>query len=767
MTNKRCGFLLFCLMFVLLFAASALPVAAGTAAGTVISETVTASYTNAALTVFNATGNTVTTTVQNTPSLTITDPGAQNVTRDDVVIDTFTLTNTGNNAGKFALTADATFGGTALSPTLMGYIINGATSGTCSTIALCATYSTLNTQIQALASTAVNGTLTVGVQYQAFAGATAGQTIQPSITANIAYVAGSGTLAETSSNVTNVTYSDTVMTDARLDMQTTVVAPSTYTSTISWTVKANNGGGNPALNLTSAQTLLGAAAAGLAIFVPMPVLGGTYLPLIALPTTPTVSGDTVTLYYNGAACSTSPISGWSTPGWATAKCVAIYLSGGAGGAELVSAPSGSTAGAGAVTTAQVTLNFVTNQPSGTNSGNVNSTTLRASSAIGGTVWATGSTPILGQGVTIGTVDAATASLLNGIQANATASSGTTAPGGASNVIATQAYDVIPQVGPLGAPAAMGSYNGVVAVNSADSFTAVGFTPAGGAALVNTGTVPGTPIGNVITTSGVTTVNVPNAFTYEEVSAGGTLTLSGNAPAPWTVQICQDSGGPVCTASGIWTTINSPGSTSSSILTLSSLQTLTNYKFWAVFTLASASNVTAFSPLDALITANDGTTSTAEATHDELYPGFVPLTRSVTVSSTGCPAGVTPAAGGVCPGGVLIYTIDYRNLVLGGNASGSTEPASAFPQTAPGTLQFTENGAYLAYTNGLNAMLVSGANGTTTFGDSTANSTFAGNVIGSTNFTDTVGGASFNLVPVGLTGANMGSQGTFTFQVVVK
>jgi hypothetical protein len=117
--------------------------------------------------------------------------------------------------------------------------------------------------------------------------------------------------------------------------------------------------------------------------------------------------------------------------------------------------------------------------------------------------------------------------------------------------------------------------------------------------------------------------------------------------------------------------------------------------------------------------------------------------------------------------MLLVAVDYRNIVAGSSAGGSTEPESAFPETAAGTLTLTENGAYLANTNGLNEMLTAGANGTTTFGDSTTSSTFTGNIIGSTSFADTVGGASFKLVPSAFTGTNKGQYGTFTFRVVVK
>ncbi|MDP9122963.1 MAG: hypothetical protein M3O15_16590, partial [Acidobacteriota bacterium] len=106
--------------------------------------------------------------------------------------------------------------------------------------------------------------------------------------------------------------------------------------------------------------------------------------------------------------------------------------------------------------------------------------------------------------------------------------------------------------------------------------------------------------------------------------------------------------------------------------------------------------------------------------------------------------------------------------------------NAWPWTGAGTFVITENGAAgsnnwgsSGFSCGLNEALVAGANGTTTFGDATAGSTFTGATVHSTSFTDTVGGAGFALVPsgivatTGLTGVSaVGSQGTLSFRVRV-
>jgi hypothetical protein len=700
-----------------------------------------------------------------TATMTITDPSVQNVTPSMTATDTFILTNTtASGTGTFQVTSGASFTGTATAPTVSGYVLAGLASGTCSIATPC-NLATLNGAGELLAGGVApsGGTKTVGVVYQVSSTATSGQTILPSISVTIA-ISGD----TTSTAAANTAYTDTVIA-VRLDIQTSVVGATTLSgagSTIAWTVKANNGGTAAGYqNLVGADDMSPDHAAGVLIVMQLPNFGGSVLGMTGTPTV-ALNGlnGSVTSELLYSIQGSNPTS-WSTTYNASATWlgVIVYYTGQTGLYLVLPSATGGSSGAGSVSTAQITISFSTNQPSGSGAGNAGSVTLLANSIV-----ADSSGYLLAPGLAAGTQDTAVGTTEgtydNTVESNVTPGSGTIAPGGASLLIGSQAFDTLPLIGPVGALGATGSFDGVSGVNTNDAFTAVSYTPAGGAALVNTGTTPGTPVGTVVVTSGITTVNVPNALTYQEVFAGGTLSLLGIAPTGWKVQICQDSSGPVCTISGIWTTISAPATVVTSVLTLTSLQSLSNYKFWAVYTLATASNVTPFARQDASVAANDGTTSTAVTTHNELYPGFVPLTKTVTVSSTGC-GGVTPPAGGVCPGGMLLYTIDYRNIAIGG--TGGTEPESAFPETAAGTLVLTENGAYLANTNGLNEALVAGANGTTTFGDTAANSTFIGNTVGSTSFTDRVGGASFKLVPTGFTGTNKGQQGTLMFRVVVK
>lgn len=174
---------------------------------------------------------------------------------------------------------------------------------------------------------------------------------------------------------------------------------------------------------------------------------------------------------------------------------------------------------------------------------------------------------------------------------------------------------------------------------------------------------------------------------------------------------------------------------------------------------------------------------------ELYAGYVPLTKKVTVILSGCPSGVTPVypALGVCPGGILQYSVDYRNIVAGAGAAGSTEIAAAMLPTGAGTFGITDDGTlsgvsqtltpnWSTFTLGLRSALAAGVantlcgNGVNPCGDTTAGTTFVydgGHPTGlnATKFTATVGGAAFQLYPQGFPATT--GQGSITFAVTVK
>jgi hypothetical protein len=767
----------FLMLAPLLFTEGAL---AATAPGQVISTTSTASYTDANATALSTTSNTVQVTVQNAPSVTVVSTGVQTVMPSMIVVDNFTVTNTGNATGQITLDTLPVQTGSAGTPTILGYTLSGSTC-VVAAAAYCTTLG-LENALTGMSGISAGAAVTIGVVYQLTAlTSTVGQNVITTLHAEMIY-AGSGTgwVAETSADTTGVA-TDTVGTDARLDVQTSVTGPSSSGGTIAWVVKVNNGGSNPAMNLASAKAALNnlPAAAGIVIFVPMPVYSSTALILQAQPTTPTVTtstgSPTVVLYYNPTSCSTS--GSWATTGYATATCVAIYISGGTSG-EL-SATNASTAGS--VATPQLTLNFVTNQPTGTGAGNANSVNLVATGAVGGVVWATGPTPILGQGVTMGTPDAATASLLSGIESNALSSSGIIAPGGASNASGSQAYSS--QVilnGPYLNQALTGSYPGGTNLGVAAATNMLDFTALNVPCTSNSTTSVN---GLACTVNSVIIVNTAqNAG--NAVDTG--VVLKATAQTGWKVQLWNVSGcsatasqsfnGAGCTV-GTSLTPQSAGTgdtvTSPTPQTLAALGTL-NYE--AVYT--PVSTVTAFTIYDATLTVagTSGTGVDTNDTHNELIPGgIVKLQNVISTTTANCPAGETaPTTTLVCPGGTLLHSITYSNIVpfatIANLGSESATFASNACYTAAGALTITDDGAaspdgataannWATYTNGIASPgatdTLLGGGTIFTYGANTPG-TF---VTGQTKLTAQPGGASYKLAP--------GGTGTISFSTIVQ
>jgi hypothetical protein len=357
----------------------------------------------------------------------------------------------------------------------------------------------------------------------------------------------------------------------------------------------------------------------------------------------------------------------------------------------------------------------------------------------------------------------------------------------------------------------GSFDGSVTVTNNNDYTAVSVPTA--TTITNSGTVPGSPIGNTVTPAASPRPQVLNELYYANGAGRRRLTITDTAPSGWTVQLC---GGTTAAPNCATATVNCSGAndgwiTGGGIDAVTAATATATYcvkgnntdqiPYWALYT--PPATLTAYQRYDASISAVDNLgTPNVNYTHNELYPGWVPITKTVTVASNGCPAGVLPtySALGVCPGGYLLYTIDYRSIVAG-PGTGATDPAAAMLTTGAGTLYVTDDGSLsstsqntipnwgtfskgLAYS--LNAGLSSnntlcGTLHTTDCGDSTAGTTFTyytstvpagctGGVAFVAN-TDTgwcarIGGATYKLYPMGFSGGG-GGQGTITFLVQVK
>ncbi len=350
----------------------------------------------------------------------------------------------------------------------------------------------------------------------------------------------------------------------------------------------------------------------------------------------------------------------------------------------------------------------------------------------------------------------------------------------------------------------GSYDGSVSATNNNDFTAASMDLASASATpTNTGTVAGIWFGSSFTFATAPTINIQHEFEYRASSTAVTpVTITATAPqlpGSWTVRLCQDTstnGVPAaiscstnaqtCTSGNdnTFTTRNVASTSTTTMVFCSASRTRRHRVFWTQYT-PSAGSYTTFQRYDAAITASDGAQS--NTTHDEIYAGFVPITKTSAVVTNGCPSGVTPPTGGLCPGGVVRYTLDFRNIMVGAGLGDESQLLSAFLATKAGTLVISDNGAATftngaatnntaTYSNGLASLMISANNAgyttcsatANTCGTSIANTTYTGNALLSTSWTATVGGTLFQLTPTGYTaGTHNDDQGTVTFAETVK
>jgi hypothetical protein len=220
------------------------------------------------------------------------------------------------------------------------------------------------------------------------------------------------------------------------------------------------------------------------------------------------------------------------------------------------------------------------------------------------------------------------------------------------------------IGPVGVPNATGSYDGNVATTNNDDFVEKSFTP-GGFNAVNSSTIVGTPNGNTYTSavSGI-------AVRHQVHNYGGASNFIFYAQAPtsggsWTMTVNADAAGSL--GAVIAGTVS--GSTYQTTTTVA-IGANADYFVWTVY--SAPTGLQAFNRFDAAVAVIDiANVANNNTVHDELYTGFIVQTKSYVITSTGCSGGVP--AGTWCPGGILKYTIDVRNVAL---AASGTTPASA-------------------------------------------------------------------------------------------
>jgi hypothetical protein len=715
----------------------AAPALASTPAGTAISNTATATYSDGVNT-YNSQSNTVTTTVQNAPAMTIAPPqavpGANTVSPGGSVTDVYTLTNTGNAAGYFQLSGalGVANGVTAGQGTFTQFVVNaGSGNQNFATVAAVNNYlSTGNAGGPFL--TAVSSTITISVQYTANIGASG--TITTNVTANITQPAGSGTTQQTSTPNTVGQYNDPVVADARMDLQKLAVVGGTVAApTVQYTVRANNGGGRPMVAVKRASLPAGAGITGDGVILTdkIPSYNATQLTLNGTPswvTQPT--GATFIYSVDGTTWTTSTVG---------AVYVGAFIPASAITGTFGASNPGSSQGSVTAAQAQAAFTFTINGSTAAGGANPNAITNVVNST-----YADQSGYIEGPGVTFQTFknDGTTTPAQ---VAGAISNSNGTLTGSAQIASACSPAANSVLNGPNGFPGATGPDT-----TTNTDYTAVSYTNGGTILSGVNGSTVQVPAGAgaiTIVNSLQNTGNKDDTYNLSAATGTGLTAL----PAGWTAtfqsagQGASGSCGAVAAGTVITSVCVPSGATQ-------------NYR--VLYTPpAGATTFNAYAPYGDAVTAtstNDNTKT--NVTIDEMFVGgFVKLTKQLEVAS-GQPCATaavwTLGAANVNPGDCIRYTVTYLNVAPSGGTNNITLAASSFVITEDGSASggsgatvYTNN--WFANTNGLYATPV----------DSTGGVLGGYNpgpgAVGSSKFTDTVGALA------------AGASGNVQFKVQVK
>jgi len=754
---------------------------------TVISNTSSAGYSDAANNNYTTNSNTVTVTVQNAPSILLTPSSNKTIAPGQTITDAFTIQNTGNAAGDVQITAGGVTGTGNDNSYATGATWSYTYGGTTTTAG---DLTTLNGDLAAVQVPA-GLSIVVSVIYPLQLLATSGGMVTTGVTGTITYAVNGAALAQTSTPLPSALETDTVKADVRIDVAL-AQSQNAGTGVITYTLAAADGTATwGARDSAAVKLLLGSGTQGVFISAKVPQFNSAPLAISGTAVASTgstafgypVSGATATIYYTTNA--TGAGGSWtSTTGaiGAGATYIGVFITGGTCTINGASMPNVEICPAaspnstpGNVSNPAITLTFSVVQPSGTGSADANSISTIANSIIGDNAT---TEHVIAPGITINTLQDSTAtiaSVTSGVQGinNATA---VNAPSGASNVMQIQALaQWVVLNGPYGNAAATGQYDGLFTNDNSHDFTAVSFGS-------GTYTTTNPTAGYSATTSSTTTAGatVPVENTIQNIgNHSDSYTIVAQAPAGWKVFIETDPSPGTGTCAGAasfgGSALSALGGTSTS--SGYAVPSGTSLNYCAVYTAPSVTYLSHAIGSVVATSAGGGTGLGVNSTYHLLYAGFVAITTTQTVTSTGCNSGVVVPASGVCPTGVIQYTVDYHNVVNPLDTSNAQEQSFKGVMTKAGTLVITADGS-TGSGLGNNWGAFSGGASQPTDTTGATNSVFAyytGAAAGTgptavwqagvTKFTAQIGGPTFQLVPA-LYGSGV-SQGTITYSVTVS
>lgn len=303
------------------------------------------------------------------------------------------------------------------------------------------------------------------------------------------------------------------------------------------------------------------------------------------------------------------------------------------------------------------------------------------------------------------------------------------------------------IGPNAYPTATGSYDGAVTANNQNDFSAINIEPKSTSVGLNSD-----GSAQVVSTQ-LVAASAP-CIAHSATVTAGNYSLTVTAPLGWQVGIYTDS---ACTAFFGGATVGQQSTGNQAGIAAGT------YVIYTQYTTASSISITPFGRYDATLSLyKTGATTPNNETHDELYYGFVRIFKSFVVTTSTCKSG-----SGACPGSTLTYTIAYSNMVV--NASSESTLTTPIPYPYASGLIVSDDGTavnnWAANSNGLVAAPAD-TTGATTYTYKKAGVTTV-TAAAATQFSATIGGSGFTLVPVGIAGAGKGTSGTITFSVIIK